>query len=74
MIDFSTPLAGMHQAEANLARAAGQIAKSGFPALDTVDLSEEMLSLISSKNMFAGNVKAAQTEDQMMKSLLDVTG
>jgi flagellar hook protein FlgE len=69
MIDFSNPLAGMRQAETSVNQIATRLAN---PASDTVDLSAEMVALMTARNSFAINTKLAQTEDQMMKSAWSV--
>lgn len=72
MIDFSTPLAGLNQAESSVNQVAAKVATFGFPQGDSVDLSSEAVSLIQAKNDFAANTKVIQTEDSMTKSLLNL--
>lgn len=75
MIDFTTPLSGMQQAETSLNRSAARIAKiGGSAASDSVDLSAEAVAMIEARNNFAANAKVARTEDQMNKSLLRILG
>lgn len=75
MIDFSTPLAGLERAAASVNQTSAKIAKSGFGGSgDSVDLSTEMVSLIQAQNDFKANTKVIQTEDDMNKSLLNITG
>jgi hypothetical protein len=75
MIDFSVPLAGINRAEASFDRAASHIARAGSGgAGDTVDLSAEAVALIQGRISVAANVKAAQAEDQMAKSMLSLIG
>jgi flagellar hook protein FlgE len=69
MIDFSTPLSGMTQAETTVNLIAKRLAQ---PATDSVDLSTEMVSLMSAKNNFALDTKLVQTEDQMTQSMLSI--
>ena len=69
MIDFSTPLSGMTQAETSVNQIAARLAQ---PATDKVDLSTEMVSLMAANEIFAVDVKLAQTEDQMSASALNV--
>jgi len=69
MIDFSTPLSGMLSAETTVNQIAIRVAQ---PATDTVDLSTEMVSLMSARDSFAVDAKLAQTEDQMTQSALSV--
>jgi len=75
MIDFSTPLAGMQRASAQVSQAAANIAVSGFtPPTDRVDLSSDMVALMQGQNDFAANTKVVQTEDQMSQSLRNIVG
>jgi flagellar hook protein FlgE len=74
MIDFSTPLAGMERAESSVNQTAARIAKSSFSGSDSVDLSTEMVALMQAQNDFKGDAKVVQTEDDMNKSLLSITG
>ena len=69
MIDFSAPLSGMMRAETSVNQIATRLAQ---PASDTVDLSTEMVSLMSARNSFGVDVKLVQTEDQMTKSALSI--
>jgi flagellar hook protein FlgE len=69
MIDFSTPLSGMLSAETTVNQIATRVAQ---PASDTVDLSTEMVSLMSARDSFSVDAKLAQTEDQMTQSALSV--
>jgi len=78
MIDFSTPLAGMHNAESRLDVTASRIARGPFQAsqqpADTVDLSTDMVNLMQERNDFETNIKVAQTEDEMLQSTLSLMG
>jgi len=69
MIDFSTPLSGMMQAETTVNQIATRLAQ---PASDTADLSSEMVSLMSARDSFAVDVKLVETQDQMTQSALSV--
>jgi flagellar hook protein FlgE len=69
MIDFSTPLSGMTQAETTVNQIATRIAQ---PATDTVDLSAEMVAMMAAKDSFAVDAKLAQVADQMTQSALSV--
>jgi flagellar hook protein FlgE len=69
MIDFSTPLSGMLSAETTVNQIATRVAQ---PATDTVDLSTDVVSLMSARDSFAVDAKLAQTEDQMTQSALSV--
>lgn len=70
-------LQGLQQAEAQLEAAATAIAKAGAASpdganLDVVDLSAEMVALMSARNAFDVNLATLKTADQMQKSLVDV--
>jgi hypothetical protein len=69
MIDFSTPLSGMTRAETSVNQIARRIAE---PATDSVDLSTEMVSLMSASDSFAIDAKLARAESQMSASALSV--
>jgi flagellar hook protein FlgE len=69
MIDFSTPLSGMAQAETSVNQIAKRLAN---PASDTVDLSAEMVGLMQGQNSLATNVKVAETMDEMTKTTLNI--
>ena len=74
----------MKQAEQTLDKTAYKIAQqsvdgrpiptaSGTP-LDTLDLSTEVVALMEARNDFRANVKAAQTADEMSKTLPNILG
>ncbi len=42
--------------------------------LSNVDLEEEMVNMVSTKNAYAANIKAIQTISEMQESTLDITG
>ncbi len=67
-----TSLQGMQKAEGQLDKGANRIAKQGSEGGDVVDLSAEMVALMSARNNFAANVKAAKTGDEMQQSLLNI--
>ncbi len=68
---------GLQQAEAQLETAAARIASAGSNApdgnLDTVDLSTELVALMSAQNLFEVNLATIKTADQMEKALVDIT-
>jgi flagellar hook protein FlgE len=73
----SIALQGLDQASAQLDAAASRIAGAGMPSgdgasLDTVSLSEEMVALMSAKNLFSANVASLKTADQTQQNLLDI--
>ena len=74
----SIALQGLQQAEVQAETAAAAIAGAGAASAngsnpDVVDLSAEMLALISAQASLAANVATLKTVDQMQKTLLDVT-
>jgi long-subunit fatty acid transport protein len=77
IVDMSFPLSGMARAESRLEVSASRIARAPLSAAtraDTVDLSAEMIALMTSRNDFEANVKVAQTFDEVNQSLLDLLG
>ena len=74
-----TSLQGMQRAQAQLSAAASNIAR--LPEVtepgqggDVVDLSTDMVALLSSRDNFMANVEAAKTGDQMQRDLLNMIG
>ena len=72
----NTSLEGMRRAEAAVDRSATRIARlpvslTGEPR-DIVDLSAEAVALIEARNAFSANVKAAQTGQELDRSILDL--
>lgn len=68
-------LQGLQQAEVQLETAAARIARAGAldgTNLDVVDLSVEMVALMSAQASFSANVATLKTVDQMQKSLVDL--
>lgn len=70
-------LEGMQNAQAQLEAAAGKIAR--LPAAlqnpepgDTVDLSAEMIALMSARDNFMANVGAAKSGDAIERALLNM--
>ena len=75
----SIALQGLHQAETQLETAAARIASGGASSpdgasLDVVDLSAEMVALMSARNLFDINLATLKTADQIQKSLVDLKG
>ena len=71
-------LQGLDQAQGQLENAAARLAGAGAESpdgvgLDTVDLSAEIVALMSSKHQFSANLSTLKTADAIQKSLLDVT-
>jgi flagellar hook protein FlgE len=74
----SIALQGLQQAHVQLETAAARIAGAGSNSpdagnLDVVDLSAEMIALMSARTMFDVNLATLKTADQMQKSLIDLT-
>ena len=74
----SIALQGLQQAEVQAEAAAAAIVGAGAASAngsnpDVVDLSAEMVALISAQASFAANIATLETVDQMQKTLLDVT-
>jgi hypothetical protein len=69
MIDFSTPLSGMLQAETAVNLIAARVAQ---PASDSVGLSSEIAAMMAAKDNFAVDAKLMKTEDQMTRSALSM--
>ncbi len=64
-------LQGMQKAETQLNTTANKIAN--FPqGGDTLDLSSDMVSLMSARDNFMANVGAAKTGDEMQRTLLNM--
>ena len=69
-------LQGLEQANTQLEAAASAIANVGAPSagpVDIVDLSAEMVALMSAQTLLGANLATLKTADQMQKTLLDVT-
>jgi hypothetical protein len=64
-VDISNvALDGLHRAELKLEKAATRI---------TVDLSAEMVAVMSAKSEFSANLKSLETAGEEQKSLIDLT-
>ena len=70
---LSSALQGMSQAEAQLNKAAVDIARAPAGG-DIVDLSAAMVALLESRNNFEANTRVFQVADEMSKTLLNVIG
>jgi hypothetical protein len=77
-MDLSTiALQGLQQANAQLNSAASSIAsfQSSTPAganVDTVDLSDAIVALLSAKNLYSANLATSKTAEQISQSTLDI--
>jgi len=74
----ATALAGLNAAENQVNRTAARLSRVGLPgtdnASDTVDLSTEVVNLLSAKQDFEVNLKSLETGDQMTKEALSILG
>lgn len=75
----ASALQGMQNAEAQFQKAAGRIAQ--LPAAvdpgavgDTVDLSAEIVAMLSARDNFMANVEVAKSGDSMQRALLSLVG
>jgi len=74
----SIALQGLRQADIQLETAAARVASAGATSpdganLDIVDLSTEMVALMSAQTLFEANLATLETAGQMQKSLIDTT-
>jgi len=75
---ISSALQGLDRANTQLNSAAAQIADlasrsaAGNGPVDTVDLSSEMVGLMSAQNAFDANLATLEIADQMQKALYNV--
>ena len=73
----SIALQALHQADIQLESAAARIATAGTISpkginLDRVDLSAEMVTLMSAQTLFEANLATLKTADQELKSVVDI--
>jgi flagellar basal body rod protein FlgG len=69
-------LQGLEQAQVQFEHAAAQVTAStatsdGTP-VDTVDLSQAMVLLLSARNQFEANIAVLKTADEMQRQVFDV--
>jgi flagellar hook protein FlgE len=73
----SVALQSLHHADTQLEMAAARIAAGATSPdganLDIVDLSTEMVALMSAQTLFEANLAALETAGQVQKSLIDTT-
>ena len=70
-------LQGLGQAEAQLETAAARIASAGALSpdganADTVDISTEIVALLSAKNQFSLNLTTLKLADEVQKNTIDL--
>jgi len=77
-MDFSAiALQGLEQGQLQLENAATRLAGAGAESpdgasLDTVDLSAEVVALMSAKTQFSANLSTLKTADQIQKNAIDL--
>ena len=76
-MDVSSIALALQQANTQLETAAARIAAASANSpdsatLDVVDLSAEMVALMSARNLFDTNLATLKTADQMQESLIDI--
>ena len=73
-MDFAgIALGGMQAAQQSLETTARRVASPDQTA-DIVDLSSEMVALLTAKNQFAMNAQVVHIADQMQRQVLDLFG
>lgn len=74
----SIALQGLQQAQTQLETTAQQLSTAGSSSngapMDTADLSDAAISLMSAKNQFAANLNLMKIADQMQKHVIDLLG
>ena len=70
-------LQGLEQGQVQLENAATRLAGAGAESpdgasLDTVDLSAEVVALMSAKTQFSANLSTLKTANQIQKNAIDV--
>ena len=70
-------LQGLDQAQVQLQNAATRLAGAGADSpdgagLDTVDLSAEIVALMSAQNQYSANLSTLKTADQIQKNAIDL--
>jgi flagellar hook protein FlgE len=71
---FASALQGLNAAETQLDQTAGRIAHSAenSAAPDSVDLSTDMVNLLTAKQQFAANLKSLEVGNEIAKHTLDI--
>jgi hypothetical protein len=78
-MDVSTiALQGLQRSQTQLESTARRLSTAGSSAdgtpVDTADLSQAAVALITAKNQFAANLNVVKVADQMQKSVLNLLG
>lgn len=76
---FSAGLEGLRAAESKVDATAARLSRAGLPAngtqpADQVDLSTEVVNLLSGKLEYEANLKSLETGAEMAKHTLDILG
>jgi flagellar hook-associated protein FlgK len=69
---MSAALGGMRTAQGTLERTAERIAGTSTQSADSVDLSNEMVTMLAARNQYQTNAQVIQTAGEMQKKLLDI--
>jgi hypothetical protein len=65
-------LQGVQQAEVQLEQAATAIASAGGGGADTVDISAQMVAMMSAQNQTALNLDVLKTANEVQQSMLNI--
>lgn len=68
----SVALSGMQNAQSSLRKTAERIAGVSPATADSVDLSAEMVTMLSARNQFQADVRMLQAAENLQKKLLDL--
>jgi flagellar hook protein FlgE len=74
---FAIGLQGLEHAQASVQKTAERLAGTGAASTspgtpDTVDISQEMVSLMQARNDFAANIRMLKTADEMQRQVMDL--
>ncbi|HEV3330554.1 MAG TPA: hypothetical protein VG096_06220 [Bryobacteraceae bacterium] len=72
---FASALQGLNAAETKLDQTASRISRATVgtgAASDSVDLSTELLNLLTAKELYAANLKSLQTGNEIARHTLDI--
>jgi flagellar hook protein FlgE len=75
---FASALQGLNSAETKLDQTASRISRAGGggtgAAADSVELSTEMLNLLTAKEEYLANLKSIEAGNEIAKHTLDIVG
>jgi flagellar hook protein FlgE len=73
---FASALQGLNAAETKLDQTASRLSRAGIAekgaAPDAVDLSAELVNLLTAKQQYAANLKSLETGNEIAKHTLDI--